>query len=324
MTVFAFMGTPDFSTLVLDQLEAAGLLPTLLVTQPDRPCGRGQKLAPSPVALWGEERGIRTVKPEKGRDPLLLEALKEIGPELVITAAFGQLLPPPVLALPPKGCLNIHASLLPRYRGASPVQAALLAGDPETGVTLMLMDEGLDTGPILAQASMAIPEAVNAGELNLALARLGGELLVDSFEAFLEGRLVHRPQEEEGASITRLLRKADGEVDFSLTAREVHNHIRAMNPWPGAFAFLEGRRYKLNRARVYEGILEGTSGQLHIEGRRMIVSCAEGALELLEIQPQSGTAMPCEACAHNFTPGSVFDPCSKVLSDRPVILKEGL
>ncbi len=324
MTVSAFMGTPDFSTLVLDHLEAAGRLPALLVTQPDRPCGRGQKLTPSPVALWGEERGIETIKPRGGKDPKLLEALERIGPDLIITAAFGQLLPPAVLALPARGCLNVHASLLPRYRGASPVQAALLAGDQETGVTLMLMDEGLDTGPVLAQASFPLSGEINAGELNQALAHLGGQLLADSLEVFLEGGLTPRPQQEEEASITRLLRKADGEVDFNQTAREVHNHIRAMNPWPGAFAFLEGKRYKLNRARPYGEKIEGVAGQLHIEGRRMIVSCAEGALELLEIQPQSGTAMACEACAHNFIPGSVFDPCQEALAGRPLIRKRGL
>ncbi|NLA81536.1 MAG: methionyl-tRNA formyltransferase [Clostridiaceae bacterium] len=311
MTVFAFMGTPEFSTIILDHLEAAGFLPALLVTQPDRPYGRGRRMTPSPVALWAQERGLEVVKPQDRKDPILESALSALSPLFVITAAFGLILPANLLDLPARGSLNLHASLLPRYRGASPIQAALLSGDKETGVTLMRMDEGMDTGPILARSAMAIPDDMDAGQLNLELAHLAGRLMVDHFQAFVDGQLKEEIQDERLASITRLLRKADGEVDFSLEAQDVHNHIRAMNPWPGAFAFLQGKRYKLNRARLFEGQLPGQAGQLHILGRRMIVSCGQGALELLEIQPQSGSAMACQVCAHNFESGSVFDPCSR-------------
>lgn len=311
MTVFAFMGTPQFSTIILDHMEASGFLPALCVTQPDRPCGRGRKMTPSPLALWAQARGIPSLKPQSSKDPLFEEALSALSPVCVITAAFGMILPPHLLKLPAKGCLNIHASLLPLYRGASPIQAALLAGDKETGVTLMRMDEGLDTGPILAQSTMAIPPDMDAGQLNRELAHLGGRLITDHFLPFLEGDLSDQVQDEGQASFTRLLRKADGEVDFRRKALEVHNHIRAMNPWPGAFAFLDGKRYKLNRARLFEGALEGQPGQIHILGKRMIISCGEGALELLEIQAQSGAAMACEVCAHNFVTGSFFDPCSR-------------
>lgn len=311
MTRLAFMGTPLFSTLILDHLEARGILPALCVTQPDRPCGRGKKVTPSPVALWAEERGIETIKPGGAKDPLLYEALVSLSPDLIITAAFGLILPPDLLALPARGCLNIHASLLPRFRGASPIQGALMAGDPVTGVSLMKMDEGLDTGPILAQATMAIPDDMDAGQLNLALADLGGRLLANSLEAYLRGDLEEKAQDDRLATLTRLLKKADGEVDFRRKAREVHNHIRAMNPWPGAFAFLEGKRYKLLKARVCDDPPQGEPGQLHIPGRRMLVSCGEGAIELLEIQVQSGAAMACSVCAHNFVPGTFFDPCSR-------------
>ncbi|HZK29024.1 MAG TPA: methionyl-tRNA formyltransferase [Clostridia bacterium] len=310
MTRFVFMGTPQFAVIILDHLEAAGYVPALVVTQPDRPCGRGQKETPSPVALWAFERGIPTVKPDNCRAADLREELRVIAPQCLITAAFGQILPASILTIPVKGCLNIHASLLPRYRGASPVQAALLAGDKETGVTLMRMDEGLDTGPLLAQARMVLTDEINAGELDLALARLGGELIAAKLEAYLEGKLSSRAQDEAFASMTHRIKKADGRVDFTRSAPDVHNHIRAMNPWPGAFTFLDKKRYKLNRTRVYDGEIASQSvGELFIIGKSMVVSCGQGAIELLEIQPQSGSSMPCEACAHNFVQGSVFDVC---------------
>lgn len=310
---FVFMGTPEFSTIVLDHLEEAGFLPALTVTQPDRPCGRGQRYQASPVGRWSEQRGIPALKPRNSRAPELAEALEELAPEYLVTASFGQILPARVLQIPRLGCLNVHASLLPRYRGASPIQSAILAGDKETGISIMQMDQGLDTGPVLVRESLVIPEDINASQLSLELAHLGGRLLGRIIPSFLAGELTPQPQDPELATITRLLQKSDGEIDFSLPARDVHNHIRGMNDWPGAFAFLNQRRYKVIKARVYEGPpLLGEAGKLHVTGRRMIVSCGEGALELLEIQPQSGTAMSCSICSHNFTDGSVFDPCSRL------------
>ncbi|NLB51282.1 MAG: methionyl-tRNA formyltransferase [Clostridiaceae bacterium] len=311
MIPFVFMGTPEFSTVILDELEAANFVPSLVITQPDRPCGRGRKLAPSPVSLWAEARGIRTLKPRTCRDQVFVDQLKALEPVFILTAAFGQILPASILEIPDKGCLNLHASLLPRYRGASPVQAALLNGDKETGVTLMLMDEGLDTGPIISRSRVALTDQIGAGELNLALARLGGELVAESLCPYLEGKLIPQPQDESRATITRLLKKADGEVDFDQPAFQVHNHIRAMNPWPGAFAFLDGKRYKLLRARVFEeSFVPGVPGELHLIDRRMILVCGEGAVEILEIQPESGTAMTCVTCSHNFEEGSIFGACA--------------
>ncbi|NLA96056.1 MAG: methionyl-tRNA formyltransferase [Clostridiaceae bacterium] len=311
MTLFVFMGTPLFSTVLLDQLEKANFRPTLVVTQPDRPCGRGRRLTPSPVATWAQARGILTLKPGSCRDRVFADKLKELAPVFILTAAFGQILPSSVLEIPEKGCLNLHASLLPRYRGASPVQAVLLSGEKETGVSLMRMDEGLDTGPVIAQRRMALSDTIGAGDLNLALARLGGELVVESICPYLAGKLVPEPQDESRATITRLLKKADGQVDFDRPAKDVHNHIRAMNPWPGAFAFLQGRRHKLLRAKVFENsIARGTPGELRIVDKRMIVLCREGAVEILEIQAESGAPMACITCSHNFVEGAVFSPYS--------------
>ncbi|HPX93813.1 MAG TPA: methionyl-tRNA formyltransferase [Bacillota bacterium] len=309
MTPFVFMGTPEFSTLVLDRLEEANFLPVLIVTQPDRPCGRGKKLKPSPVAIWAEEREVLTLKPADCRDQAFIGKLKELAPVFILTAAFGQILPLSILEIPERGCLNLHASLLPRYRGPSPIQTALLNGDRETGVSLMLMDEGLDTGPVIAQRRMALSDSLDAGELNLALARLGGELIADSICPYLAGKLIPEPQDEGRATITRLLKKADGQVDFDQPAQMVHNHIRAMNPWPGAFAFLDGKRYKLLRAKVFQNSMDrGIPGRLRLIGKRMIILCREGAVEILEIQAESGSPMSCVTCSHNFTEGAVFGP----------------
>jgi methionyl-tRNA formyltransferase len=311
VTPFVFMGTPVFSTVLLDQLEEANFRPMLVITQPDRPCGRGRQLRPSPVATWAQERGILTLKPASCRNQAFVDKLKELAPVFILTAAFGQILPLSILEIPEKGCLNLHASLLPRYRGASPVQAVLLNGEKETGVSLMLMDEGLDTGPVIAQRRMALSDTIGSGGLNLALARLGGELVVDSICPYLSGKLVPQPQDESRATITRLLKKADGQVDFDRPAQDVHNHIRAMNPWPGAFAFLEGRRHKLLRARVFENSMDrGRPGELRIIGKKMIVLCREGAVEILEIQAESGAPMACITCSHNFVDGAVFSPFS--------------
>lgn len=315
MTPFVFMGTPEFSTVLLDRLEEANMRPVLIVTQPDRPCGRGRRLTPSPVATWAAERSVLTLKPASCRDQALAGKLSELAPVFILTAAFGQLLPASILEIPERGCLNLHASLLPRYRGASPVQAALSNGDKETGVTLMLMDEGLDTGPVIAQRRMALPDAMDAGQLNLVLARLGGDLVVDSICPYLAGKLLPQAQDERRATITRLLKKADGEVDFDQTARDVHNHIRAMNPWPGAFAFLQGKRYKILRARIFKNSMaRSLPGELHIMDKRMVVGCREGAVEILEIQAESGAPMACVTCSHNFVEGAVFGPYSP---DRP-------
>ncbi len=305
---YAFMGTPDFATIVLDHLESAGFLPSLVVTQPDRPSGRGRKLTPPPVAVWAKERNIPLIQPLNCKEQALLEALRELQPEVILTASFGQYIPHSILTLPEKGCVNVHASLLPKYRGASPIQAAIKAGDKETGVTLMLMDKGFDTGPMLAKASLEIAEDINAGDLSEALAHLGGELLARELPRYLAGETVPEPQDESMASETHILKKSDGCIDFSRSAREVHDHIRAMSPWPGAFTFLDGKRYKLLRSRVHDGDgdLCGKPGEIQVRGDRMFISCAEGVIELIDIQPQSRPAMCVDQCAHNFECGALF------------------
>ena len=309
MTVrYAFMGTPEFATIVLNHLEAASMSPSLVITQPDRPRGRGRKLAAPPVALWAKERGIQLIQPTSCRDEALIAALDELRPEVIVTASFGQYLPASILTLPKKGCLNVHASLLPKYRGASPIQSAIMAGEEETGVTLMLMDKGIDTGPMLAHARHRIDDEINAGALNFALAELGGALIVRELPRYLAGELVPVEQDEAMATVTRRLRKCDGCIDFRRSARAVHNHIRAVSPWPGAYAFLDGKRYKLLRVRLHDcdGHPCGEPGEISVRSERMFISCVDGVIELLDIQPQSGVAMHVSECAHNFDCGAIF------------------
>ena len=309
MTIrYAFMGTPEFATIVLDHLESASLLPSLVVTQPDRPSGRGRKLTPPPVALWAKERGIPLIQPTSCRDEALISALIELRPDVIVTASFGQYLPDVILSLPDKGCLNVHASLLPKYRGASPIQSAIMAGEKETGVTLMLMDNGIDTGPMLAKESFPIDDEIDAGALNLALAELGGELTARELPRYVSGELEAVEQDESMATETKRLRKCDGCVDFRKSARDVHNLIRAVSPWPGAYTFLDGKRYKLLRSRVHECGIEqcGEPGEINVRGDRMFISCVDSVIELLDIQPQSRTAMRVSECAHNFDCGAIF------------------
>ncbi|HHW94041.1 MAG TPA: methionyl-tRNA formyltransferase [Clostridiaceae bacterium] len=309
MTIrYAFMGTPEFATVILDYLEMSSLLPSLIITQPDRPRGRGHKLTPPPVALWAKERDIPLMQPSNCRDKALYITLLKLRPEVIVTASFGQYLPETILTLPEKGCLNVHASLLPKYRGASPIQSAIMAGEKETGVTLMLMDKGIDTGPVLAQAKYLLDDEINAGELHCALANLGGELIACELPRYLSGELEAIDQDESMATETKRLRKRDGCIDFQRSARDVHNHIRAVSPWPGAYTFLDGKRYKLLRARVHDcgDFPCGDPGEIVVKGNRMFISCVGGVIELLDIQPQSGVKMCVRECAHNFKCGTIF------------------
>lgn len=248
MARLVFMGTPEFAVPALEALdehhEVAGV-----VTQPDRPAGRGRKLMPSPVKEVALERGLEILQPASLRAPEAVQQLVAWQPEVIVVAAFGQILRPEVLGLPPHGCLNVHASLLPRYRGAAPIPAAILAGDDETGVSLMLMDPGLDTGPILAQAETPIGPRDTTGTLTGRLARMGATLLIETLPAWLQGRIVPRPQDEASTTYCHPLQKEDGRLDWSRSAGYLDRQVRACDPWPGAFTIWQGRRLKILRAR---------------------------------------------------------------------------
>ncbi|MBW7917852.1 MAG: methionyl-tRNA formyltransferase [Anaerolineales bacterium] len=279
-----FMGSPDFALPGLRALASRYQI-VGVVTQPDRASGRGRALKPPPVKTLALELGLPLVQPEKLRQPEAVQQLRAWNPDLIVVAAFGQILKPEVLDLPRFGCLNVHASLLPRWRGAAPINAAILAGDEETGITIMKMDAGLDTGGILAQRAFRLSPDVTAGAAFDALSALGADLLLESLPDYLAGKLTPVPQPEDGVTYAPMLKKEDGRLDFARPADELERRVRAMNPWPGAWFEWDGNLLKVARAKTLGGEKGRASGiRLVVEGRPA-VTCADGALVLEEVQP---------------------------------------
>lgn len=278
-----FMGSPDFAVPSLEAL--AGCYPVVgVVTQPDRPAGRGGSLKPPAVKQTALRLGIPVIQPEKLREPDAMEQLRAWAPDVIVVVAFGQILRPEVLGLPPFGCINVHGSLLPRWRGAAPIQAAILAGDKEIGITIMKMDAGVDTGPILNQRAIPIADDETGGSLFAKLAPLGAELLLETLPRYLSGEIQPRPQPREGISYAPMLKKEDGLLDFTRPADEVERRIRAMYPWPGAFFEWNGTPIKVLRASVRKVKSPGAGERLTVE-RWPALGCGEGILILEEVQP---------------------------------------
>lgn len=248
-----FMGTPAFARTILAALLEKGPPVVGVVSQPDRPAGRGRRLTPPPVAELARERGLPLIQPERPAEPAALETLRTWSPDVIIVAAYGRILPPAVLHIPPKGCLNVHASLLPRYRGPSPVAQAILDGASETGVTIMRMDEGMDTGPILAQRAVPILADDTTGSLMAKLAEEGARLLIETLPAWMAGALIPQPQDASQATYTRLLRKEDGLIDWSQPAELIGRRVRACTPWPGAYTFWKGQLLRLLEVQPIRG-----------------------------------------------------------------------
>jgi methionyl-tRNA formyltransferase len=283
MTRIVFMGSPDFAVPTLRALSRHAEI-VGVVTQPDRPSGRGRGLKPPPVKLLALELGLTIVQPEKLRAPEAMNQLRLWSPDLIVVAAFGQILRPEVLALPPLGCVNVHASLLPRWRGAAPVQAAILAGDAETGVTIMQMDAGVDTGAALSQRSIPVEAEDTGGSLTGKLAQLGADLLIETLPRYVSGGLLPTPQEESRATYAPLLKKEDGRLDFTRPADELARRVRALNPRPGAFMDLDGMLLKVHRAHAARGG-DVPVGQRLIDRGQAAVGARGGLLILDEVQP---------------------------------------
>jgi methionyl-tRNA formyltransferase len=286
-----FFGTPEFAVPTLAALVAAGRAPVRVVTQPARPAGRGQRSQETPVARWAREHGIEVTSPERVRRPEFLEEAAALAPDVAVVVAFGQIFPRALLDLPRHGCINLHASLLPRWRGASPIQAALAAGDARTGVTTMRMDEGLDTGPILLESEVEIGPEETADGLSRRLAALGGPLMVRTLDLLAAGGLVPRPQSSEGVTYAPRLTRDSGRVDWSLTAREIHDRLRAYTPWPGLTAGLRGEPVKIVAAEVLDELAgapvetDAPGAILGVRDGRLGVRCGGGtALGLAELQ----------------------------------------
>lgn len=307
-----YMGTPDFAVPALERLIDEGALVVAVVTQPDRPSGRHLKTVLGPVAQVAAAHGIPVLQPLKIRTGEFARALAALKPDLFVTAAYGRILPPDILAIPRLGAINIHGSLLPRHRGASPVHASILAGDRETGVTIMMMDEGTDTGDILARQVIAIEDHDDAGSLMGKLAAMGAEMIVPAIEGLCNGTLIPAAQDHSQATTTHILTREDGEIDWTRSATEIHNQIRGLYPWPGASTFFGGKRMKIHRSRVLPPEQEGSAVSTGLEAGTICacspdairVVCGSGILELLEIQSEAGRRMSCRDCSHNYRFGT--------------------
>ncbi len=279
-----FAGTPAFAHVAMKALVDAGLIPVAVLTQPDRPAGRGRKLTASPVKKFATQLGIPVLQPQTLRDDEAHAALEALRPDVMIVAAYGLLLPQAVLDIPRHGCLNVHASLLPRWRGAAPIQAAILAGDNNTGVSLMAMTAGLDCGPVYAEQRIEIAPNETAGELHDRLAAAGGKLLVAELQTILDGERVAVEQDEGLATYAGKIQKQDAEIDWRRPATEIHRAVRAYNPVPGAYFFHAENRIKIWRAAVATGVSGNPGEILQFSKDAIVIACGEDGLRLEELQ----------------------------------------
>ena len=292
-----FMGTPDFAVGSLQALCESGKHEILaVVTQPDRPKGRGNKLLQTPVKEYALEQGLTVYQPQKVKTPEFVELLHELQPELIVVAAFGQFLSKEILELPKYGCINVHASLLPKYRGAAPIQYAIIKGEKESGVTIMQMDIGMDTGAMLDKVVVPIEENTTMGELHDALREQGAALLLEVIDKIATGTAVAEPQDDAQATYATLLDRSMEHIDWSKTAQEVHNLIRGFNPAPSTFTKLpNGKSLKIWGSKMTDKNSAAAAGTVIETGKHsFFVACGEGVLEITEVQPESKKRMPAQ------------------------------
>ncbi len=294
-----FMGTPDFSVPALEALLEAGHEIAAVVTQPDKPKGRGGRVQMTPVKLKALEKNIPVYQPVKVKTPEFTQLLRELAPEVIVVIAFGQILSKEILDIPPFGCVNIHASLLPKYRGAAPIQWAVIDGEKESGVTTMQMDVGLDTGDMLEKAVVPIAEDETGGSLHDKLSRAGAALILTTLEGLKAGTITPVPQTEEGTCYARMLDKTLGDIDWTMPASAIERLIRGLNPWPSAYTSWNGKTIKLWQAVVAEGepSWKGTlPGQVVRSDRHsLVVAAGEGFLSIRELQIEGKKRMDVEA-----------------------------
>lgn len=302
-----FMGTPQFACPTLQRLIDRGDEIPAVVTQPDRPKGRGQKSVPPPVKELAERHGLPVLQPIKVRAPEFIESVREMNPDVVVVVAFGQILPKALLEIPRYGCINVHASLLPRYRGAAPLNWCIINGEIETGVTTMLMDVGLDTGDMLLKKATPINPDEDTSSLHDRLSLIGADLLQETLDLLVQGKLVPEKQDDALSCYAPMLKKEDGLIDWTRDARTIRNLVRGMTPWPGAFTYLDGKLVKVYRARIGEG--KGTPGTVLAAGRDGIeVACGGGSLLLDELQLEGKKRLPVRdfLAGCRITPGTAF------------------
>ena len=298
-----FMGTPDFAVPPLKALAAAGHHIPLVITQPDRRKGRGRKLAAPPVKEAAGKLGLKVLQPATMKDPDIMAAIKTAAPDFLVVVAFGHKLSREILDIPRIYPINIHASLLPAWRGSSPIQAAIRNRDKTTGVTTMVMDTGLDTGDMLLKAEIPLTENETAQTLHDRLAPLGADLIIDTLEAIAENRMTPIPQDHSRATLAPMLKKSDGCVDWAMTAQEIHAHVRAMTPWPGAYGFLGDRRIKILEVSVLDIATDAPPGTIFFcDCSRIHVATGTGAVAIERLQGASGKCL----CSEEFLRGNAL------------------
>ncbi len=280
-----FLGTPDFAVPTLRAMLETGVEVSGVITQPDRPAGRGQKESASPVKRMALERGLEVFQPLKIKDPEALGYVRRAAPEVIVVVGYGQIIPRAIFEFPRLGTINVHASLLPKYRGAAPIQWAIANGETVTGVTTMRIEAGLDTGDILLQRECAIGPEETAPELAARLAETGAGLLVETLRGLERGAITPRKQDAAQATYAPILKKEDGRIDWSRSARRIADRVRAFDPWPGAYTTFRGLLLHLRRVRAVTGA-GAAPGTLAVEGSSLRAACSEGWLEILELQPE--------------------------------------
>ena len=297
-----FMGTPDFAAASLEALIDSRHEIQAVVTQPDKPKGRKGELTPSPVKVIAKREGIKVYQPLKVRDEEFVDTLRAYNPDVMVVVAFGQIIPLSILKMPKYGCVNIHGSLLPKYRGAAPIQWAVLDGEKETGITTILMDEGIDTGDILLKKTIKIDTDETSGSLFDKLMALGAETILETLDELEKGSLTPIKQGESPTAYAKMLTKAMGLIDFTRPAKELDCFVRGMNPWPSAYTLLSGKTLKLWKVRAVEG--SGKAGSvINIDKESFTIACGEGAIEVLEVQLEGKKRMS----AGDFLKGSTLN-----------------
>ena len=307
-----FLGTPAFAVPSLDALLGSRHRVVAVLTRPDRPRGRGQRMFDAPVKARAAAAGIPVLQPDRLRDPVVVESLAALRADLGVVAAYGAMLPESVISAPRLGTINVHASLLPRYRGAAPVHRAIIAGERETGVTIMRIVKRLDAGPMLASVTRSIGREETSVDVERDLAHLGAALLVEIADGLAEGSVAETPQDEDAATYAPRLTKDDGAIDWSWPAARIHDLIRGLHPWPHAFSFLDGRRFILI-ASAADGLTASSDAPgtiVESEGDRLVVATGNGALRLLQIQPEGKRSMSVRdfLAGHRTARGARFSP----------------
>ncbi|NLJ49091.1 MAG: methionyl-tRNA formyltransferase [Candidatus Atribacteria bacterium] len=310
MKKVVFLGTTVLSIGVLSSLVDARYHIAAVITQPDRECGRGRRLTPPPVKVWSQNHGFEVLQPEKVNRKDFLDLISKIAPDILIVAAYGQILRPSLFKIAPFGCINVHASLLPRYRGADPIRWAILNGEKKTGVSLMMVDEGIDTGPVIASREVMIEESDNSSTLEKKLGKIGGELLVEVLPAWFERKIQPIPQSNEQASYAGKIPKNFFQINWNQSAEEIVRQVKAFAPCPGAFGYFHQKRLKIIKAHVYNHEESANAGQIiRYEPKvGLLVGTGKGILAIEELHPENKKVQSSQefCCGYYIQPGDVF------------------